>query len=639
MSAIYGYVDLEKNSADKRLLDSMSEGFPIGCFDGHTQLVRHNVAFGFLNQVITDQAEYEALPIYDEQRRLYFTADAIIDNRDDLIRQLNLSPSGRLTDSQLIFEAYKKWGSSCAEHLLGDFAFVVYHENENRVCLCRDHVGARLLYYRVEGKRIYFSSLLGPLAALISSSPEEKISEQYLVEFLAIGEIRHSFTPKLTIYKDVYYVLPASCLTFDSGKSTEKIYWDPSKIKTSHKYNDKNYLDEFRSIFSDAVKCRLRSKDGVGVLLSGGLDSSSVACVAAGLLAAENKNLNTYTSIPLKGLKTWGPENCIPDETEFILLMKKAYDNMTLHFVDSPGDDSIKAVGATLRAFEQPYKFIENSFWLNNILRQSRQDGCSVLLNGFFGNFTISFGSIFNYLFEHLIRFRLLSLVSDSFSFCRLNKISRKQFSSYFFKKSFATLFVPEKRRLVSKLLEEEYAKKYDVDRSLLRAGYTGKPFRSFRQEQKLALQASVLNHIAESTAKTSLQHHIAMRDPTSDKRLIEYCLRLPYKYYYYKDKGLARGLVRRAMENTVPQAILDIHLSRGKQSADWIARIEPVWNEVLSCVEKAADSGTGIFKYTNSEFLHALIERNRQIEYTEQIGIEMRNIIMLYIMVHFERL
>lgn len=627
MSILYGYVNLKNEKVDPAVLNDMGASLSDYKSDAHTTIIGSNIGMGFLNQQITYESQFDNLPYYDKDNGLYFICDAIIDNRDELIGLLNIKSVNELSDSQIIFEAYKKWNKNCAKYLLGDYAFVIYDEKANQVYMFRDHMGKRFIYYRIVNNLLFFSTLIKSL--IIPYCGYNQLNEQYLIEFLSIEGVRQDITPGITIYRDIYYVLPASCLTINNYANFNEVYWDPTKIKVDKSLSQTDYIKEFKNIFSEAVKCRLRTTGNVGIFLSGGMDSSSVACVAASLLKERNSSLNTYTSVPMAGSTNWAPAYNIVDESILVKKMQVFYPNMNTQFIDSKGKNSLNVTDRMLQIFEQPYKFIDNSYWLDDIFQIASNDGCKIMLNGNFGNAAISYGSLETHFFEHVMRMRGIRFVKDLQSVCCHNHISRKKTIAYILKEISKVIFLPEKYH--SQLVKNVFQKKYSVNKKMHAVGLTSKPFHRFRDEQMMFFHSTVTNHFATSITKLGLANNICERDPTSDKRVVEFCLRIPYDCYFYKEKGLDRGIIRQAMQGIVPSVILENSRYKGLQAADWLERIDNQWKDFISGFLMELKNQGDIFKYINSDYLSGLIKDNMQLSYSYDVINNVREILAIY--------
>lgn len=629
MSMIYGFINLDGRPADPRILGNMGAALSNRNADAHTTLVNGSVAMGFKNQYITRESHFEALPYFDAETGLYFVCDAIVDNREELARLLGLKLTNETPDGLLIFESYKKWREGCTKYLLGDFAFVVYDSKSRRVQFFRDHMGKRILNYRIENYTVFFSTLVKPLLDPQENGEKSKLNEEYLVFFLAIPGVQHEISPGTTIYQDINTVSPASCLSFTSQSVSNKIYWDPCTIHTDRRMLKTDYVEELKSIFHDAVKCRLRADGEIGSFLSGGLDSSAVACVAASILRDENKKLHTYTSVPLQGFTNWAPKYAISDESGAVKLTGAAYPNMITHFIDTKGRDPLSDAGLILDVLEQPYKFIDNSFWLRNIFKTAGRDGCKVLLSGSFGNSTISYGGIDMIMLEHLMRLRLNRFIKDVNAFCFNNKQSRRKVLTLFAGELLKSNLCFGRRRFAENTVKQEYLEKYGVESKLRLSGFSDKTVRRDKTERRLLLAPMFLNQDGFMKARFGIDSEICERDPTGDKRVVEFCLRLPYDCYFDKESGLDRGLIRRAMLGVVPAGVLKDR-RRGLQAADWRERIEPRWDSFINDFLEELKRPKRLNEYLDIDRIEDLGNSRRTLTYDFDTISDVRKIIII---------
>lgn len=629
MSILYGFVNLDGQPAEPRMLENMGSALKNYTSDAQSSFVIDNVAMGFKNQYITEESHFEKLPYCDSNEGLFFVCDAIIDNREELSGLLGLKLRKELTDSHLIYESYKKWGKDCTRYLLGDFAFVVYDKKHRQVQLIRDHMGKRLLYYRIDKHRIFFSTLIKPLVDPWANKQKPKINEQYLIHFLASDENRHEYISGYTVYQDINYVQQASCLTVSHQSISNEVFWDPRDIEAGRQYSKSNYIEEFLSIFTDAVHCRIRADGDIGVLLSGGLDSSAVACVAASILRKQNRELHTYTSIPVQGFTDWSPKNVISDESAAVIAMQSAYPNMDVHLIDSKGKNPLNAAGRILEVFEQPYKFVENSYWLDDIIQTAGHDGCRIVLSGVFGNSTISYGEPQITFFEHIMRFRLFSFIKDVNAFCLCNEVSRKKVLSRFARDFRKSIVNPDIGSFTTDIVKSEFLHKYDVNSTMCFVGYSKKPYMRDREYRRHLFHPTLTHQAASAMAKSCLSSNVCERDPTSDKRIIEFCLKLPYDYYFESASGQSRSLIRRAMTGIVPDGILK-NKYYGQQAADWLERIKPQWKDFIQGFIENYQLNNPLSEYLNYQDIAELLSRNSDVAYSFETAIAVRNIITI---------
>ena len=150
----------------------------------------------------TPESLYEKQPLTSEDGALILVADARIDNRDDLMAELDVKFGQTLrqviTDAEIVLQAYHKWSDQCVHHLYGDYSFVIYDRNLRRLFIARDHLGFLPLYYLRKGDTFAFCSEIQPLLNLgIVSREFDAECFEYSLLFDAILSMR-------TFYKNIY---------------------------------------------------------------------------------------------------------------------------------------------------------------------------------------------------------------------------------------------------------------------------------------------------------------------------------------------------------------------------------------------------------------------------------------------------
>src|SRR6266850_1172291 len=202
-----------------------------------------------------------------------------------------------LSDTEVILAAYQTWGSECVGRLNGMFAFAIYDRFTQRVLLARDRAGEKPLFYRHTPGSLGFSSELKALLADPTCPRELDLDALNL--YLAYGYVPGSGC----ILQGFHKVPPGHSLTYDvrTDQLSTNRYWDLPAPRRGEDGNHKRLVDELDSLLEDAVRLRLISDVPVGVLLSGGLDSSLVTAMAA---RASSAPVKTFTV-------------SFPDEPEF----------------------------------------------------------------------------------------------------------------------------------------------------------------------------------------------------------------------------------------------------------------------------------------------------------------------------------
>ncbi|MBT2657069.1 lasso peptide isopeptide bond-forming cyclase [Bacillus sp. ISL-18] len=546
----------------------------------------HNdkVFLGCHAQWITPESVGEKLPYYDHERKLAITADAIIDNRDELFERLQVNKRKQkdITDSELILLSYHKWGEDSPKYLIGDFAFVVWDEIEKKLFGARDFSGARTLYFHFNNSRFSFSTVIHPLFSIPDVNKES--NEQWLAEFLVLSGTIDAVDTSITPYKNIFQIPPSHYILVEKGKISFKKYCDLKQQKPIKLKNDEEYVEAFQEVFQEAVNARLRTHLNVGAQLSGGLDSGAVVSYAARTLKEKNKSLYTFSYIPPKDFVDFTPKQLLADERPFIKSTVNYVGGIEDYYLDFHGRNSYLEIDSLLEVLEMPYKFFENSFWLKGMFEKSNEARVGLLLNGDRGNFSISWGFALDYysillkklrwlrLYQELDRYskniggprlkRLPEIISVGFPF--VNQILEHG----------TTYKLPA-------LINPVFAKNTHVYEKLKEYGIekTGwfPPSTIFKERKRHFENQFMWNAGNTLAAKLSLHYKLSKRDPTNDLRVIRFCLSIPEDQYV--QNGVDRSLIRRATKNLLPDDVRLNQRIRGVQGADWVHRLIPQWD------------------------------------------------------------
>ena len=379
MSGIVGIYYYKKQSVESSKLQKMLDILAHRGFDGVNVWHQNNVGLGHRMLCTTPESLIETLPTTNKAGDLTITADARIDNRDELIDILNLqTPPETITDSQLILTAYEKWGEACPQKLLGDFAFAIWDASNQRLFCARDHFGVKPFYYYQSDRSTIFASEIKAIVGL--QEVPLKINEVRIADYLTstLEDVA------ITSYQNVWRLPPAHTLTIDSNNQLKlNRYWSLQPGKEIKYQSDSEYAEKFREIFTEAVRCRLRSAFPIGSHLSGGLDSSSVTCVARDLLKQESIKLHSFSNI----------FDTVPECNE------RSYIETTLaqgglipHFIHPDKTGPISEWQDFFKYADE--SLIGNAYLIWGLNRASKEAGVRVVLNGFDGDTTVSHGAL-----------------------------------------------------------------------------------------------------------------------------------------------------------------------------------------------------------------------------------------------------
>jgi asparagine synthase (glutamine-hydrolysing) len=219
------------------------------------------------------------------------TWDGRLDNRADLISELRDSLTANSSDVAIVAAAYEKWAANCLGKLIGDWALSIWNPREPSLLLAKDPIGTKHLYYSFDDKQLTWSTILDPL--VLFAGRTFALNADYVASWLLSFPAAH-----LTPYVGVQAVPPACLVLLKEGKCTLSKYWDFDPSKRIRYRTDAEYEEHFLDVFATAVQRRLRSDRPVLAELSGGLDSSSIVCMADSTIArgaAETPRLDTIS--------------------------------------------------------------------------------------------------------------------------------------------------------------------------------------------------------------------------------------------------------------------------------------------------------------------------------------------------------
>lgn len=206
------------------------------------------------------------------------TWDGRLDNRCELTRELHGFYPGNLTDVEIVATAFERWGNDCLAKLAGDWALSVWNPHNRTLILAKDPIGTRHLYYSSDNEKITWSTILDPLIRFADKTFD--LDKEYIAGLLGMYPAAH-----LTPFVGVKSVPPSSSVLLRPGRLTVSRYWAFDPEKRIRYGSDAEYEEHFRTVFTKAVKRKLRSDSPVLAELSGGRDSSSIVCIADAVIA------------------------------------------------------------------------------------------------------------------------------------------------------------------------------------------------------------------------------------------------------------------------------------------------------------------------------------------------------------------
>lgn len=313
-------------------------------------------------------------------------ADARIDNATELQRTLGVASAASargdraLRDADLILAAYARWGERCPEHLVGDFAFALWDPARQSLLCARDPMGVRPFYYWQSDSRFCFAFDQRTLLRLTGAPAA--IDQQRVVHFLLNTDAGR----ERTFYQDVRRLPAAHRLLRTPAAMSVQRYWEPDAVSELRLRSDDEYAEAFRDLFGQAVRARLAEDGRTAATLSGGLDSSSIVCMARMLLDG-GAPLHTislvFPDLPADELR-------LIDERRYIATVARD-SGVHAHAVRGDRISPLGDVRSIVQTLHEP--FSAPNLYLHWAMFGAAADaGCNVFLDGFDGDSVVSHG-------------------------------------------------------------------------------------------------------------------------------------------------------------------------------------------------------------------------------------------------------
>lgn len=295
MSGIVGMAHSDRRPVDSDLLRRMTNSLSFRGPDAQKVWTDGPVGLGHALLSHANDSEHERQPATLDGST-WIVADVRLDARRELVEALRSSgreanPSD--SDPQLLLHAYDAWGEACLDRLLGDFAFAIWDARRSQLFCASDHFGIKPFYFAEVDRSFIFGNTLDCLR--LHPAISDRLNDAAIADFLLFGM---NYDQSSTSFADIRRLPRAHLLRWSASGVQLREYWWPPTDRAIHYPRRQDYTEHFNELFTKAVDDRLRT-DRVGILLSGGLDSSSVAAVAHELRKEKYPalELHAFTSI------------------------------------------------------------------------------------------------------------------------------------------------------------------------------------------------------------------------------------------------------------------------------------------------------------------------------------------------------
>jgi asparagine synthase (glutamine-hydrolysing) len=557
MSAIAGLWYLDGKPGAHLDLRGMLDALAMYGIDRRAAVDLGEAALGSCLMQLLSQDASDRQPLVAVPASAWLVADVRLDNREELARKLRLSARSleHECDAQLLLAAWQQWGECCLEHLVGAFCFAVWDARQRRLFLARDHVGYRPVFYHRSRGCFAFATM--PKGLLRLPWLTAQLDEEQLALHLALA----NQDPERTLFVGIDRLPPGHylCATPDAVRVVR--YWQPADARPIRFKRNEDYSDAFRECFDAAVAAQLRAAGNVGAHLSGGLDSGSVAATAARALAAQGRELLALTSVPRPQFGD-SPRGRFGDEGAAAATVATLYPNMRHVCVTTVGYSVLEVIAKNSRLDDRPVFNPANGMWLNAIRDIAQQRSTRVVLIGQSGNATLSYGGMDAFA-EWFLHGRWWQVARYGSALVRNGYCRSRTIVSSCVRPWWPAALRPASIRtstLPFSLVNPEWVQRLHLwERSRANAPVGA--------DARASARIMLRGEVGDVYTGVRAGWQIDERDPTRDRRVVEFCFGIPPEQFLVG--GQTRALVRRAMHDRLPQATLTCKL-RGKQSADW---------------------------------------------------------------------
>ena len=562
MSGFFGIFRPQGGPVDLEAFEQIKTAMHREGFDGMETHVEEKIAMGHLMLRVSPESKYDKQPLKSSCGNYILVGHFRLDYRDELGDKLGLTQSELevTPDSKLAMLAYQKWKEKCVEHIEGDWAFAIFSQINMSMFFAKDRGGYSALFFINFYNTIYFSS---DLNALVNSRvlPVE-IDENQLCR---IGITGVELTNGLTLFKNIHHVKSDSYICINSKLDIfEKEYWHLSFAQSIHYKHDLDCFLDFQSLMAMATASRSRSIQEVGVLLSSGLDSTTVAYFSANELRHKNKKLVSYTSYPkyfeFGGMKDSYRHREDLNVKEFVNefqnvegnFLNFAYSRYSKLFFDSIHND-----------YYAPFLTI-NTFWLNGIYGLAHEKNVKNILNGQLGNFTISWNApgLDLYLLVRL-KFRILlkrtQVAAAIQDFLLIDYLKRKFYRPLrnLLKLVFLRIGSGEIDMLLSRsIIRRTFNNSFSLIKEKKEFGFLP-GITPILNPRKLRYEIFIknFNNIGMKWYGSSHSYAVQSADPTSDSRIASFSFSIEEQFF--NKEAEEKYILRCAMHSKIPSYIL----------------------------------------------------------------------------------
>jgi asparagine synthase (glutamine-hydrolysing) len=605
MCGIAGWANLDSKTpsptADEAVLHAMCERMKHRGPDSEGLWTDESVALGMRRLSIIDLHTGEQ-PVYSEDKQIVVVMNGELYNFKEV--RADLEKRGHRfetqTDTEILPHLYEEYGEAMLEHINGMFAFALWDKRKEKLLIARDRFGEKPLYYGVfDGKLIFASE---PKVLLENPAVRTEINVDALRQYLSFDYV----PAPASIYQNIYKLPAAHFLVLEKGEIKTRRYWNLSFHKNGNTPTIEKAAEQLRELLADAVRLRLVSDVPLGILLSGGVDSSTVAAFA--------------TQFSTEKVKTFsiGFEEDSFDESKFA--RQVATHLGTEHYEDKlsveKAADLISEIGTWL---DEPLS--DGSLIPTLLLSKFVRKHVTVALGGdggdeIFAGYPMYFGHRMASVYEAIPKFLRTGLIEPivnslpvsnknlSFDYKAKRFVAASKFDTVTRHHSwFGSFSIDSQNDLLSKdVLTNSSGDIYRGAKDLLKITDAET---EVEQMQFLDMNFYMAEDILTKVDRASMAVSLEVRAPFLDPRIAQFAAQLPLQYKLKGSKG--KYILKKAVEPLLPKNILNRPKKGfGVPIAEWLkGRLNPMMHDLL---DSNRLKNQGLF---NEKFVQKLIKEH----------------------------
>lgn len=530
--------------------------------DGNGVFFAHGMALGHRRLAILDVSPAGHQPMsYAGRYVITFNGEIYnyLELRDQLCSEGYVFASA--TDTEVILAAYDNWGAGCVSRFNGMWAFALYDKQKQEIFCSRDRFGVKPFYYADTAERFVFGS---EIKQILAGARGAAVANMEAVrDFLVEGY--HGHTSE-TFFRGIHSLRAGHNLTFalKANSFREECYYALDIRSGLPELDAKSATELFLADLKRAVNYQLRSDVKVGVCLSGGLDSSSLAG-----LSAIAYNANAVGRMQAIHARSSEKET---DESSYAMELA-AHSDIELSVIEPTAEEFIDAIDEVVYLQEEPFA-TPSVFMQYFLFQKAKRIGCKVMLDGQ-GSDEILLGYE-RYYSAHLHSMAAWPAMREIFSIENNSRLSFRAIVGNLVYFSIAGIRIRILQRKFS-FLKKEYTQDFPNIAKL------AKGVRNIREMQKMEIESFQLPHLLRYVDRNSMRHSIEARVPFLDHQLVETCYGIS-STLKIRD-GWTKHILRVAMHGLVSQKILWRRNKLGFEAptASWIKAVSGAMELAIS--------------------------------------------------------